>query len=254
MVVWETLVVAFSMFSALPMPNVEWTRENMRWSLLAFPLVGAVIGGVCRLWVLLCSVLMLPALMRGAGLCVLPILLTGGIHLDGYADTCDALASHADPARKREILKDPHLGAFAAIRLGVYFVVSLAAWTGTTPDRGWAIVCMFCLSRALSGLALTWFPLAEGSGLARTFAEASDQRRVRTVLAAAAVLLSVAMAAAGGAVMLLPAAVVFLRFYRMARKDFPGLSGDLCGWFVQTTELWMVLTLCFAQHLGRVLL
>ena len=51
MVVLQTIIVAFSMYSALPMPQIEWTKENMRWALLALPLVGAVIGGVCCLWV-----------------------------------------------------------------------------------------------------------------------------------------------------------------------------------------------------------
>ena len=92
MIVLQTVAVAFSMFSALPMPQIEWNEKNMRWSLCAFPLVGAVIGLGCWGWLRLCAALSLPELLRGAGLCLLPVLVTGGIHLDGYADTCDALA------------------------------------------------------------------------------------------------------------------------------------------------------------------
>ena len=51
MMVLETVAVAFALFSALPMPRVEWNRQNMRYTLCAFPLVGAVIGGACWLWV-----------------------------------------------------------------------------------------------------------------------------------------------------------------------------------------------------------
>ena len=61
-----------------------------------------------------------------AGICVLPILVTGGIHLDGFCDTADALASHQDTEKKLQILKDPHMGAFAAIWLGCYFIAQLA--------------------------------------------------------------------------------------------------------------------------------
>ena len=251
MVVLQTIIVAFSMYSALPMPQLEWTRENMRWALLAFPLVGTVIGSVCCLWVYFCGLLGLPPLARGAGLAVLPILLTGGIHMDGYADVADAQASHAAPARKREILKDPHLGAFAAIRLGVYLVVSLAVWTSLPDFRGRAVVCLFTLSRTLSALSLSCFPLAEGSGLARSFAEAADRRKLRSALLALTAVLSVALIVSGGAVMLLPAALVFWRYYRMAAVDFSGLSGDLCGWFVQSSELWMALTLCLSEYLGK---
>ena len=45
----ETVAVAFSMFSALPMPQISWEKRNMRYALCAFPLVGGVIGGLCWL-------------------------------------------------------------------------------------------------------------------------------------------------------------------------------------------------------------
>ena len=136
----RSVAAAFSMFSALPVPQVEWNETSMRWMLAAFPLVGLVTGGACWAWQLLCGALALPDILRGAGLCLLPVLVTGGVHLDGYADTCDALASHASPQRRQEILKDPRLGAFAAIRLCCYFLASLALWTALPrydgPARG----------------------------------------------------------------------------------------------------------------------
>ena len=253
MVVLETIIVAFSMFSALPMPQIEWTSKNMRYSLLAFPLVGLLVGGVCWLWAFLCGLLGLPAILRGAGMCVLPVLLTGGIHLDGYADTWDALASHAAPEKKREILHDPHLGAFAAIHLCIYFVISLALWTALPVFRGWSVLCIFCLSRALSALALTMFPLAEGSGLARSFAEAADRKRVRGVLLVYTALLCLALVLLGDVLSVLAAAVVFLAFRHITRKQFEGLSGDLSGWFLQTAELWMLGALCLTEYLEKLL-
>ena len=51
----ETVAVAFSMFSALPMPQISWEKRNMRYALCAFPLVGGEIGGLCWLWGELCQ-------------------------------------------------------------------------------------------------------------------------------------------------------------------------------------------------------
>lgn len=65
---FETIAAAFSMFSALPVPFVEWNEKNTSWLLAAFPLVGLVVGLVCWGWVWLCDALELPAILRGAGL------------------------------------------------------------------------------------------------------------------------------------------------------------------------------------------
>lgn len=239
----ETIIVAFSMFSALPMPAVEWNEKNRKYSLCAFPLIGAVIGLCCWLWMRLCQALAIPPLLRGAVLCALPVLLTGGIHLDGFADTWDALSSHAAPERKREILKDPHAGAFAVIHLCLYFLLSVALWMSVKEERLLPLALLFCLSRSLSGLALTLFPLAPGSGLARSFAEAADRKRVRAILALLSLGLSLGLILCGAWAAVPAAALVFAAYYRICVRQFEGLSGDLAGWFLQTAELWMLAAL-----------
>ena len=103
MIVLQTMAVAFAMFSALPVPQFTWNSKNMRYALCAFPLIGGVIGA---LWSL-CGALPLPDMIRAGGFCLIPVLVTGGIHLDGYADTSDALSSYGDREKKLEILKDP---------------------------------------------------------------------------------------------------------------------------------------------------
>lgn len=249
MIVLETVAVAFSMFSAIPMPQFAWNARNMKYSLCAFPLVGAVIALALWGWEAVCLRLGLPEILRGAGLCLLPVLITGGIHLDGYADTCDALSSHSGLEKRQEILKDPHLGAFAAIRLCVYFIASFALWTALPAQRFPVLLGLFCLSRALSGLALTLFPLRPGSGLARNFAEAADKKRVRNVLLALSLGLACLLLWNRAGETVLAAALVFLRYRRLCTKDFGGLSGDLAGWFLQTAEFWMLFALVLRQRL-----
>ena len=78
MIVLQTMAVAFAMFSALPVPQFTWNSKNMRYALCAFPLIGGVIGA---LWSL-CGALPLPDMIRAGGFCLIPVLVTGGIHLD----------------------------------------------------------------------------------------------------------------------------------------------------------------------------
>lgn len=250
----ETICVAFSMFSALPVLQPEWNEKNMRYALCAFPLIGAVCGGAWWGWMALCTWLQAPVLLQAAGLCAAPALITGGIHLDGYADTCDALASCADAKRKQEILNDPHCGAFAVIRLVLYFLFYVGlctAFEGSAEN----LICMalaFVLERALSGFAIAAFPLAKNTGLAHTFASAAAKRRVRALLAALSVLIGAAMLVCGGVaggLMLAAALMCLARYYAVAQKQFGGISGDLAGWFLQKAELWMLAALVFCRML-----
>jgi len=244
---------AFSMFSALPVPRVEWDRDSLRWMLCAFPLVGAAVGLLCWGWTALCACLDLPNLLRGAGLTLIPVWATGGVHLDGYADTWDALASCAPPERKREILADPRLGAFAAIHLCGYFAASFALWTALPRYEAAPVLLTFCLSRSLSGLAVASFPLAKDTGLAHAFAQAADRRRVRSILTLLSVLLCAGLCLRGWAGAAAAALGVFVWYRGMAQKRFGGLSGDLAGWFLQTAELWMLGTMVFVQYVEEFL-
>ena len=182
----------------------------------------------------------------------MPVWVTGGIHLDGYADTCDALSSYGDTAKKLEILKDPHCGAFAVIRLCGYFAAyfALCGCVQFTPRVGalWALALVG--ERALSGLAVAAFPLAKNTGLAHTFATAADRVNVRRALAVLCAAVAAALLALGGWALVLAAAGVFVRYYFVAKKQFGGTTGDLAGWFLQKCEIWMLAALAACQWLG----
>ena len=244
----QTIAVAFAMFSALPMPQFAWNEKNMRYALCAFPLIGVVIGA---LWCL-CGALPLPMPAKAAGFCLIPVWVTGGIHLDGYADTCDALSSYGDTAKKLEILKDPHCGAFAVIRLCSYFIAYLALCVCVqfTPRVGVLWTLALVGERALSGLAVAAFPMAKNTGLAHTFATAADKTNVRRVLTVLCVLLGAALVALGGWALVLAACAVFVRYYHAAKNQFGGTTGDLAGWFLQKCEIWMLAALAACQWLG----
>ena len=248
MIVFQTVAVALAMFSALPVPQFDWNEKNMRYALCAFPLVGVICGA---LWCL-CGALPLPDAAQTAGFCLIPVWVTGGIHLDGYADTCDALSSYGDTAKKLEILKDPHCGAFAVIRLCSYFIAYLALCVCVrfTPRVGVLWTLALVGERALSGLAVAAFPMAKNTGLAHTFATAADKTNVRLVLTVLCVLLGAALVALDGWALVLAACAVFVRYYHAAKNQFGGTTGDLAGWFLQKCEIWMLAALAACQWLG----
>lgn len=248
MILLETIAVAFAMFSAIPVPQPVWNQKNMRYAMCAFPLVGVVCALFYLVWAVVCRMWPVPSLLQAAGYCLVPVLVTGGIHLDGYADTCDALASYADAAKKQEILKDPHCGAFALIRVCTYFVTYFALCASLEMDRK-ALLCLglgFVLERALSGWAVATFPIAKNTGLVHTFATSADKTVVRRFLLVLAILVCAALLVIGrvaGACMAVAAWAVLWRYHTVAQKQFGGISGDLAGWFLQKAELWMLAAL-----------
>ena len=116
-----------SFFTRLPFGKyIEYTEKRYLEGLATFPLTGIVIG----------SFLTLPYLLIDgdhavAGLMVIIIYLfiTGGIHLDGLADSCDGLFSNRPKERVLEIMMDSHIGTFGVIALILYF---LSFYVGVT--------------------------------------------------------------------------------------------------------------------------
>ena len=153
--VFNGLLIALSMYSKIPVPQAEWNERNMRYALCFFPLVGAVIGGIGYGLYYLFDWLGLPPLLIAAFVVLLPVLVTGGIHLDGFCDTVDAISSRQPRERKLEILKDSHAGAFAIIWCAVYFVAYFAA-AGTLTLQTYGVFALpYTFGRAFSALSIS---------------------------------------------------------------------------------------------------
>ena len=183
MIFLKSLVTAFLMYSKIPMPRVEWKDENRRYALCFFSLIGAVIGALFLLWRLLCRELEIGLLLNSAVCTAIPILITGGIHLDGFCDVSDAAASYADRPRRLEILSDPHIGAFAAIKLAVYLLIQTALFSELSDFRTELVTALgFVISRAFSGLAAVVFDNAKKSGSLWAFTEPAHRTATLAVL------------------------------------------------------------------------
>lgn len=244
---WNSFKIAFSMYSKLPMPKSEWNRENLSYALIYFPWIGGAIGLVT--YGIFCLKEWCEA--QGAGvsdftftvsMVIVPVLITGGIHMDGFMDTQDALSSYQTKERRLEILKDPHAGAFAVLSCAMYFLCYTGIYASLTERSVRVAAIGFLLSRTLSGLSVVTFPQAKKDGLAATFAENAAKEKVRIVLCCYLAVLCAAMIIAGkgaGIAAAIAAGVMFFRYYRMAVKNFGGITGDLAGYFLQICEIFI---------------
>ena len=239
----RSLSIAFSMYSRVPVPRVRWDEHSARYVLFFFPLVGAVEGVLLLgLWRLL-TALGCPVLLRAALLVCFPYLYTGGIHLDGFLDTVDALGSWRTREERLHILKDVHTGSFAVLACVLLCLLQLSAWSALDSGRAVGVVAV-CLpfSRSITVLSLLFLPNARGEGSAHRFSSGAARQLtavgagITAVFSAAAAFWLIGAGIAGCVFLLrifLSIAYALLR----ACSAFGGLTGDLAGFLLTVTEL-----------------
>lgn len=252
---WNSFKIAFAMYSKIPMPYSDWKKENMQYSMCFFPLIGIVIGGLIWLWSKALVWLPLDGQLGTVVYLLIPLFITGGIHFDGFLDTQDALNSHQSKEKKLEILKDPHTGAFAIISGIAYYLLAFGIWSEVGPKSVQILSVGFVLSRALSGLSVVSFRLAKNSGLAATFSESAQKKKVKITMYAYLLLCAVLMLflqtwLAVAAIII--AAVIFFYYRHVCYKEFGGMSGDLAGYFLQLCELGMAFAVILVERFAGI--
>ena len=246
-------IIAFSMYSRIPMPHVKWEEEDMQYSFCFFPAIGVLTGVVYIFWWLLAQSIGLQPVFAAAVCTAIPVLITGGIHVDGFCDTTDALASRQKRERKLEILKDSNVGAFAVIGCVIYFLLYFAVWHQVFCDNLSPMIpaLIFVLSRALSGLAAVRWKNARGSGMLFQFTNSAAGTVVVVVLALWAIVASmgiVYMSPIVGGAAIAAAAVMFVYYRIMSYRQFGGITGDLAGWFLVMCEFICLLAVALAER------
>lgn len=248
--------IAFLMYSRIPMPQADWDAMQMRYVMCFFPLVGVAIGAVVFGVSKLCAFLTLPSLLTAVFLILLPILISGGIHLDGFMDVCDALGSAQEKERKLEIMKDSHVGSFAVLGLVVLMLLQLGAWHEIPIKVLQVLAIGFVLSRALSGYLVVREKAARKEGLNAMFSGAAEKNKTKLVLyiyMAACVVCMLLCSVPAGIAAVAAAVVCVWLIPRMAKRQFGGWTGDLAGFFLQVCELCMALAAVVVWNIGGLL-
>ncbi len=257
MKIFRYLAVSFSLYSKIPMPRFTWREDDMAHSLMFFPLVGAVIAALIYVLNRAPALAALPVALRIILTILIPVAVTGGFHLDGFMDTEDALCSFASGEKKLEILKDPHIGAFAVISLVKYLLIYAAAVTAIllSEKSGTSQVLIlgmtFVISRSLSGLTSIMLKKAKKEGM--LFNESKNRQTLSKIclcmfLIAALLIMFLSNALCGAAVTVAFALCTVVYRHR-AYKEFGGVTGDTAGYFLTVSETFAAVALAVVLYL-----
>ena len=225
-----------SMFCAIPVPGNIWDEKARDKMLLFLPVVGLEIGAIWAVLAWLCNVLNLPLLVKGLIFSVYPYLVTGFIHLDGYMDVTDAVKSYRSLERRREILKDSHVGAFAVIGIAVLLIAQFAFMASAKENADFRILVFVpAVSRCCSALAVTALkPI--------TTSQYADQMKPRShivvLLSMTALFITAGFLFFGRyGFVLLGCLVGYGVALRKAYKSLEGMNGDISGYALSIAEL-----------------
>ncbi|WP_047228710.1 adenosylcobinamide-GDP ribazoletransferase [Pseudomonas brassicacearum] len=229
--------IALQFLSSLPvrLPGMPEPAQLGR-SLLFYPLVGLLFGGL--LWGLDALLLGTPLLLHGALLLTAWVLLSGGLHLDGLADSADAwLGGFGDRERTLLIMKDPRSGPIAVITLVLVLLLKFAALLALIEQRQTlALIIVPVLGRgALLGLFLTT-PYVRAGGLGQALADHLPRHSGWQVLLACA-LGAVLVAGWVGVTALVIAVAVFIGTRQMMLRRLGGCTGDTAGALLELLEM-----------------
>ncbi len=250
---------ALGLLTALPVriPRDEGLEAAPGRAMWAYPAAGAVIG---------LGLLAVAALARLAGLDrTAPLLaaalvlvawcgLTGALHLDGWADCCDALFVPATRERRLEILHDPRLGSFGGVGLVLLLLVKLAAIQGLLagagaggalpgwPGAAWPLLVAPVVARWCMVLAAVAFPLARPDGMAAHFRRGAGYREL--VLGGIVTGLICLISGLPGLALWAAGCLATWGLARLAMTRLGGLTGDVYGATAELVEVTALVIAC----------
>ncbi|MFJ7145563.1 adenosylcobinamide-GDP ribazoletransferase [Pseudomonas protegens] len=235
--------IALQFLSSLPirLPGMPQPEELGR-SLLFYPLVGLLFGVL--LWLLDVVLAGTPLLVHAALLLTAWVLLSGGLHLDGLADSADAwLGGFGDRERTLSIMKDPRSGPIAVVTLLLVLLLKFAALVALIErQQGFALLLAPLIGRAsLLGLFLST-PYVRAGGLGQALADHLPALAGRQVLGLS-VLVCLLLGGYSGLWAVLLAVVLFFWLRQLMIRRLGGTTGDTAGALLELLETAVLLAL-----------
>jgi adenosylcobinamide-GDP ribazoletransferase len=221
------------------------TARTSGQSLIYFPLVGLILGGIL-LGLQYSLILLIPSPVVNALLIIVLVILTGAHHLDGFIDTCDGVIAGKSKKERMSIMSDSKVGAFGivgAILLLLLKYVSLSS-ASILP----ALLLMPTLSRWTMVSIIVTFPYAKRYGMGLVFKQGATWQRL-TIATVIALIVTVVLLKWWGLVLMAALWLIVFGIASYFRSRLGGLTGDNYGAINELAEVLVLLLLVLMEKL-----
>lgn len=222
-------ILAIQFFTRIPINiAVDFNEKNIRYSVFFMPFIGAIIGALGSA----AYYLFAPhnKLIASFIALLVTIILTGGLHIDGLADTFDGFLANIDSEKTLEIMKDSRVGTFGvlSIVLHIMFLFILIMSINKVPL---AMILSFTNSRLVASIIISNKKSAKAEGLGTLFHKSNPQKLIIiSTLIYFIILVSINIK------YLIPLAINYLLaeiISHISYKKINGLTGDVYGTIIE---------------------
>ena len=238
----KKFLIALQFLTILPIKiKLKIKKEDFGKSLAYFPIVGMLIGLVLSLSLFLFS--SLPSLVIVALILVISTIITGGIHLDGFADSCDGLYGPKTKEKALEIMRDSHIGVMGVTGIILLLLLKFVFLFSIPREILWKIlILMAVFARWSQVLACFSSNYARKEGKAKYFVKYDSKKEflVGTFFTIALFLLLMKLE---GVILLLLCFLPVFMFINYVKRRIGGMTGDTIG---ATSEIAEIAILFFA--------
>jgi len=232
----KPLLIALQFLTRLPVSNTgEVSDKQVGQSLLYYPVVGLIIGGILALTAWLTEGT--PDTVRAVLLLIIWTLITGALHIDGLADSADAwVGGYGDKEKTLAIMKDPYVGPAGVTVVLLVLIAKYVSLEVLLVQADYiALILVPVLARALMPLLLLTTDYVRKNGLGSALAIHQPKCASQWTVFSCA-LLTIIIAGNSGVWLLVSLAVVFLYLRRIMIQRIEGATGDTMGAMVELSE------------------
>lgn len=240
----RNFLFALQFLTIIPVKISHIEKTKLSNSLIFFPLVGLLLGLILAGVNSILPILSFGQFPINVILIILLIVLTGGIHLDGLADTVDALLSRKDKEEMLRIMRDSHIGAMGVLSLVCIIILKIALLSSVSmPLKTITLLLMCTLSRWALVLPMFLFPYARNEGKAKVFIQGINLKILFSTTIITLSIVVLVWQLKGLLIFGLTAMSSYI-IGRFINNKIGGITGDALGTMNELIELIVLFSIC----------